>query len=94
MPAEFQDLWLVTVLKALASGVTTSIEAHASGDPLGGSSYVGNLANDGVGLSDYHAFADRVPAELDTEVQQILEDIESGAITWDKFSVGGRLRGP
>ncbi|HXV71713.1 MAG TPA: BMP family ABC transporter substrate-binding protein [Acidimicrobiia bacterium] len=89
MPAEYQDLWLVTILKGLALGVTSSIEAHASGAPLGGSSYVGNLANDGVGLSDYHSWADRVPAELDAEVQQILADIESGAITWDKFVVGG-----
>jgi len=89
MPAEFQDLWMVTILKGLASGVTTSIEGHASGSPLGGSSYVGNLENDGVGLSDYHSWADRVPEELDAEVQQVLADIESGTITWDKFVVGG-----
>jgi basic membrane protein A and related proteins len=89
MPAEYQDLWLVTVLKGLASGVTTSIEAHASGEPLGGSSYVGNLENDGVGLSDYHSWADRVPEELDAEVQQVLADIEAGTITWEKFVVGG-----
>ena len=89
MPAEFQDLWMVTILKGLASGVTTSIEGHASGSPLGGSRYVGNLENVGVGLSDYHAWADRVPEELDAEVQQVLADIESGTITWDKFVVGG-----
>ncbi|HEX6302076.1 MAG TPA: BMP family ABC transporter substrate-binding protein [Acidimicrobiia bacterium] len=89
MPAEFQDLWLVTITKGLASAVTGSIEAHASGAPLGGSSYVGNLENDGVGLSDYHSWADRVPEELDAEVQQVLADIESGTITWDKFVVGG-----
>lgn len=89
MPAEFQDLWLVTIEKGLALGVSTSIEAHASGAPLGGSSYVGTLANDGVGLSEYHAWADRVPDELDAEVQQVLADIESGVITWDKFVVGG-----
>jgi basic membrane protein A len=89
MPAEFQDLWMVTILKGLASGVTNSIEADASGAPLGGSSYVGNLENDGVGLSDYHSWADRVPEELDAEVQQVLADIESGTITWDKFVVGG-----
>jgi len=89
MPAEFQDLWMVTILKGLTAGVITSIEAHASGAPLGGSSYVGNLANDGVGLSGYHSWADRVPPELDAEVQQVLADIESGVITWDKFVVGG-----
>ncbi|HUF14757.1 MAG TPA: BMP family ABC transporter substrate-binding protein [Acidimicrobiia bacterium] len=89
MPAEFQDLWLVTILKGLASGVTTSIEAHASGEPLGGSSYVGNLENDGVGLSDFHSWSDRVPEELAAETAQVLEDIRSGVITWDKFVVGG-----
>jgi basic membrane protein A len=89
MPAEFQDLWLVTILKALALGVTTSIEAHASGAPLGGTSFVGNLQNDGVGLSDSHSWSDRVPDELAAEVAQILEDIEAGTITWEKFVVGG-----
>ena len=89
MPAEFQDLWLVTITKGLATAVTESIEAHASGSPLGGSSYVGNLENDGVGLSDFHAWADRVPEELAAEVAQVLEDIKNGVITWDKFVVGG-----
>jgi basic membrane protein A len=88
MPPEFQDLWMVTILKGLAGAVTGSIEAHASGAPLGGSSYVGNLANDGVGLSDYHSWTDRVPPELDAEVQQILADIEAGTITWEKYVVG------
>jgi basic membrane protein A len=88
MPAEFQDLWLVTITKALASAVTGSIQAHASGTPLGGSSYVGNLANDGVGLSDYHSWSDRVPAELAAEVEQVLADVESGTITWEKYVVG------
>jgi basic membrane protein A len=89
MPAEFQDLWLVTILKGIAIQVQRSIEAHASGEPQGGSSLVGTLENGAVGLSEYHAWEDRVPAELDAEVQQILEDIKNGVITWDKFVVGG-----
>jgi basic membrane protein A len=42
---------------------------------------VGILDNDGVGLSEYHDWADRVPEELDAEVQQILDDIASGALS-------------
>lgn len=93
MPPEFQDLWLVTILKGLALGVTTSIEAHASGAPIGGTSYVGNLENGGVGLSEFHSWEDRVPDELAAEVEQILEDIRTGAITWDKYVVGAAPSG-
>lgn len=89
MPSEFEDLWLTTILKGIAIQVQRSIEGHASGNPSGGTSLVGNLENDAVGLAPYHAWEDRVPDELDAEVQQILEDIKSGTITWDKFQVGG-----
>lgn len=88
MPAEYQDLWLVTVLKGIAIQVQRSIEAHHAGTPTGGSSSVGNLENDAVGLSPFHSWESKVPAELAAETLQILEDIKSGAITWDKFAVG------
>jgi len=78
-PEEYQDLWLVTIEKGLAIQVQRSLEDHAAGAWTPGVT-VGTLANDGVGLSEYHSWADRVPAELDAEVQQILADIASGAL--------------
>ncbi len=87
-PAQFQDVWLTTILKGIDIQTQRSIEAHASGAPLGGSSFVGNLENGAVGLSPFHAWEDRVPAELAAEVDQVLEDVRSGAISWDKFPVG------
>jgi basic membrane protein A and related proteins len=86
-PPEYQDLWLTTIEKALALQVTRSIQDHAEGNWTPGGE-VGNLANDGVGLSEYHSWADRVPEELDGEVQQILEDIASGEIDAANFEVG------
>ncbi len=86
-PAEYQDLWLVTIEKGIAVQVTRSIEDHANGEWSPGGE-VGNLANDGVGLSEYHSWADRVPDELDAEVQQILEDIANGDIDAANFEVG------
>ena len=88
MPAEFADLWLVTVEKGLQIQTTRSIEAHAAGTPSGGTSLVGTLENGGVGLSPYNAWEDRVPAELAAEVDQLLLDIADGTVTWDKFVVG------
>lgn len=87
-PAEYQDLWLVSALKGIAIQVTRSIEAHNDGSPTGGTSTVGNLANGAIGLSEYHSWSDRVSDDLAAEVEQVLADIESGAITWDKFVVG------
>jgi basic membrane protein A len=87
MPEALQDLWLTTVEKGIAVLVTRSLGAHAAGTWTGGSS-VGNLENEGVGLSEFHAWADRVSAELAGEVLQLLDDVKTGVITWDKFVVG------
>ena len=88
MPAEFADLWLTTILKGIAIQTQRSIEAHASGSPFGGSSFVGNLENGGVGLAPYHSWEDRVPSELAGEVEQLLADIADGTVDWEKFPVG------
>lgn len=86
-PPEYQDLWLTTIEKAIALQVTRSIEDDAGGTWSAGGE-VGNLSNDGVGLSPYHSWEDRVPAELDAEVQQILDDIANGVIDAANFEVG------
>ena len=79
-PAEYQPLWLVTIEKGIAIQVTRSISDQAAGSWSPGVA-VGTLSNEGVGLSEYHDWADRVPADLDTAVQQILADIASGALS-------------
>ncbi|HET9259754.1 MAG TPA: BMP family ABC transporter substrate-binding protein [Acidimicrobiia bacterium] len=79
MPAEYQDLWLVTIEKGISIQVQRSLEDHASGVWENGVT-VGTLENDGIGLSEYHSWADRVPPELDAEVQQILADIAAGTL--------------
>lgn len=86
-PEEYQDLWLTTIEKGIAVQVTRSLQDQAEGNWTAGGE-VGNLANDGVGLSEYHSWADRVPAELDEQVQQILEDIAAGTIPAANFQVG------
>lgn len=87
MPEQYQDLWLVTIEKGIAIQVTRSIQEHAEGTWAPGG-VVGNLANDAVGLSDYHSWSDRVSPELDGEVQQILADIKAGTIDASFFTVG------
>jgi basic membrane protein A len=86
-PEVYQPLWLTTIEKGIAIQVTRSIEDHFN-DEWSAGGEVGNLANDGVGLSPYHAFEEEVPAELDAEVQQLLDDIASGEIEAAVFPVG------
>ena len=76
-PAEYQDLWLVTIEKGIAIQVMRSIMEDAEGTWTNGVA-VGVLANDGVGLSPYHSFESEVPAELAAEVEQVLADIAAG----------------
>ncbi len=87
MPTEFQDLWLVTIEKGIAIQVMRSLQDHATGAWTPGG-VVGTLANEAVGLSEYHAWADRVPDDLAAAVDQILADITAGTIDASNVPVG------
>ena len=43
--------------------------------------YIGTLANDGVGLAPYHDFESKVPAELNTKIEELKAQIIDGTIT-------------
>jgi len=78
-PEQYQDLWLTSVLKNITKAVQDSVVAHAQGVWTNGLT-CGNLANNGVGLSDFHSWDSRVSAELAGEVAALAEDIKSGAV--------------
>jgi len=79
MDTQYQPLWLTTVEKAIAPFVTLAVKDQQEGTWSPGS-FVGNLANDGVGLSPYHDWDARVSDELKAEVEQLLADIKDGTI--------------
>jgi basic membrane protein A len=86
-PEQYQPVWLTTVEKAIGPLTTLSIQEQAEGTWQPGA-FVGNLANNGVGLSPFHDFDAAVPAELKAEVVQLLEDIRSGTVKADFTPVG------
>ena len=79
MPPQYASLWLTTVEKAIAPFITLSVQGQAEGSWTAGS-FVGNLANDGVGLSEFHDWDARVSSELKEEVLQLIQDIKDGTI--------------
>ncbi len=48
---------------------------------LQGGNYLGTLANNGVGLAPFHDFQSKVPASLQTELNQVRQGIINGSIT-------------
>jgi basic membrane protein A len=86
-PSQYKPVWITSVLKAIAPFVTLAVQDQLEASWSAGS-FLGSLANNGVGLSEYHDFDNVVSAELKAEVKQILEDIKNGVITWDKYAVG------
>ena len=81
------SVFLTSVVKGLASAVTTYANDFAAGKSLGGGSYIGTLANNGTGLAPFHDFDSKVPASVKTELDGIKADITSGKIAITSPSV-------
>jgi basic membrane protein A len=78
---QYCPVFLSSVVKGLASSVTTYANDLASGKQLGGQSYIGTLANSGTGLAPFNTFDSKVPADLKAELDTIKADITSGKIS-------------
>jgi basic membrane protein A len=77
--AQYCKYFITSVTKNLTDSVTQYVNQAASGTfPTG--SYVGTLANNGTGLAPYHQFASKVPASLQSQLEQVKADITSGKI--------------
>jgi basic membrane protein A len=73
------DLLLTSIRKGMDVSVEEAVTAAGKGN-FDNSPYVGTLENEGVSIADYHDWSDRVPADLDAEVQALKADIISGKI--------------
>jgi len=77
--AQYCKYFITSVNKGITVSVRNAVQTAAKGTFKGGT-YVGTLANGGVGLAPYHDFASKVPAALQSELAQIKADIISGKI--------------
>jgi len=76
-----QDVVLTSIMKNMDNSCYDVIRQALEGNFQGCSNYIGDLANEGVGLAPYHDLADQVPAELAAEVEALKAQIISGEIT-------------
>ena len=75
-----QDILLTSCLKRMDRAVNQVVAAAIDNQFWGGTRYVGNLSNHGVGLAPYHDFADKIPERLQKEVVDLQRRILEGAI--------------
>lgn len=76
---DYQDLMLTSVLKQIGNAVYDTIEEALNGEWTG-EDYIGDLANEGVGLAPWHDYADKVPEDLDNALGALREQIIDGTI--------------
>ncbi|MDQ2846851.1 MAG: BMP family ABC transporter substrate-binding protein [Actinomycetota bacterium] len=76
---QYSSVFLATAEKNITGTVKLAVQAASTGK-FDATDYVGTLANGGVGLSPYHDFDSKVPADLKAGVAQLKADIISGKV--------------
>ena len=77
--AEYCDVLLTSVLKAMDVAVEASIQESVDGE-FSNEVYVGTLENGGVGLAPYHEFESEIPAELTEKIDELKQQIIDGEL--------------
>lgn len=78
---EQQDVLLTSCLKRMDRAVSHVVTAALDNQFWGGTRYIGNLANHGVGLAPYHDFEDEISERLQKEIVDIQRNILEGEIS-------------
>ncbi|MEW5957245.1 MAG: phosphate/phosphite/phosphonate ABC transporter substrate-binding protein [Chloroflexota bacterium] len=78
---EFAEIFVSSVLKNMDVAVFEAVKSMEEGAFQGGSNYLGTLENNGVGLSSFHDFEDKVPQELKDELEAVKAGIVDGSIS-------------
>jgi basic membrane protein A len=73
------DLFLTSVQKKMDNAVHDTI-VSAANDEFEGGLYLGTLENDGVGIADFHEYADSVPQEVQDRVAELIDEIIAGDV--------------
>ena len=77
--ASYCDNIVTSVYKGMDVAVFDAVKAVKDGK-FNGDPYIGSLADKGTGLSDFHTFDSKVPADVRKELKTVEKDIASGKI--------------
>jgi basic membrane protein A and related proteins len=77
------ETYCANIVSSVYKGTDVAVRdviAAAQGGTFSNDPFVGDLENDGTGLSPYNQFDSKVPADLKTEIDKIKADIIAGTI--------------
>lgn len=77
---EYADLTLTSVEKRMTQAVFDVVKDLSGGAAFTTTDYVGTLANDGTGLSDFYAFDSKVDSALKAKLDELKAAIIAGTI--------------
>ena len=80
LSTQFGELMLTSVMKNMDVAVYDAMASVVDGSFEGGI-YVGNLANEGVGIAPFHDFEDEVPDEVKDAIPTLTDGIIAGEIS-------------
>ena len=84
----YETIMLSSVLKRIDNAVFDAIETSMGldGEPWPETLYVGTLANEGVGMADFHDLDSAVSQELKDEIAALQAALIDGSVAADDFS--------
>jgi basic membrane protein A len=80
--SEYCSLFLTSVMKNMDVAVYDAMKGVVDGTFKGGI-YSGTLANDGVAIAPFHDFANKVPADVQSKVEELRKGIIDGTVSAD-----------
>jgi len=75
-----RDIMLTSIMKQMDQSQYDLIKATKDGKFAGCTNYIGDMANSGVGLGDYHDLTSKVPDTLKAEIAALKAKIISGEL--------------
>ncbi|WP_210480524.1 BMP family protein [Naasia sp. SYSU D00948] len=81
---QYADIYLTSILKGMKVA-TTDVIVEAAESGFDTTPYLGTLENEGVGIAPFHEYEDKVPAELQGEIDAIREQIVSGELAVESY---------
>ncbi|HET8777103.1 MAG TPA: BMP family ABC transporter substrate-binding protein [Candidatus Limnocylindria bacterium] len=74
---DYADLMLVSIIKRIDNSVFQAIERAVNGDAPE-ATFLSNLENEGVGISDFHDYDDQISQEVKDQIAEMTDAIIAG----------------